>query len=278
MSYSNLNVFPLPVLSTDLFRKLSMNFNLNELFNEISMYYREDKCDWMGGEAQYYCNLCREEGGVVITSSEIKMIKHIQRHHPELNLVVNIGSGNPGGGELQEKLVKNVNSDKETALDANSNRKYNNKPLSQEDIFYPCDDCSDIYMSLREFTNHKLSHKEKKEEEAVQIEAKKKEKPSNLKGSRIVNRHREKRIVQEYQCAICPRTFSVKDGHENFRNHVLSHYYKIFHPHLPSSKPYKCPLCQKPNRDKATLVRHYAFGHQKLYELTEVTPQDLYYI
>ena len=118
------------------------------------MYYREDRCDWTGGDAQYYCNLCEEEGGVVITSSEIKMIKHIQSHHPELNLVVNIGSGNPGGGEIQEKLVKNMNSVGETELDANSNRKYDNIQFSQSDVFYPCDDCSDIYLSLRELTNH----------------------------------------------------------------------------------------------------------------------------
>merc|ERR1712241_912508 len=30
---------------------------------------------------------------------------------------------------------------------------------------------------------------------------------------------------------------------------------------------------QKPNRDKITLIRHYAFGHGKLHELTEVTPE-----
>ena len=49
-----------------------------------------------------------------------------------------------------------------------------------------------------------------------------------------------------------------------FTNHVLSQYYPNLRLYLPSSKPFKCPLCWKPDRDQATQVRHYAFGHQKL--------------
>ena len=47
----------------------------------------------------------------------------------------------------------------------------------------------------------------------------------------------------------------------------------IFHLYLPSSKPFKCPLCQRPNRDEVTLVRLYVLGHQELYEFIEVIPK-----
>merc|ERR1712098_575148 len=34
-------------------------------------------------------------------------------------------------------------------------------------------------------------------------------------------------------------------------------------------------LCDKPNRDRITLVRHYAFTHNKVFEMTDVTSDDL---
>jgi len=211
-----------------------------------------------------------------MASSEIKMIKHIQSEHPDLHLVVNIRPGYPGCEELGEKLVEN--SDKETKLDVNRNSDNNNIPFSQEDSFYPCDDCPDIFLSLRALTKHKLSHKEKGE--AAQIKVKKKKKPSNFK-IRVRSKPRDLRIVPEYKCPICPRVdlnIKGKASHLKFKNHVLSHFYKSFYPHLPSSKPFKCPMCQQVSRDKIDMIRHYAYGHQKIYELTDVTPQDLYFI
>merc|ERR1712203_669704 len=61
----------------------------------------------------------------------------------------------------------------------------------------------------------------------------------------------------------------------NLRNHVLSHYYRIFDPLIPQVKPFPCPECDKPSRDKITMIRHFAFTHGKLFELTEVTPAHL---
>jgi len=237
-------------------------------------YYREDRYS-RGGDANYSCKICEKEDGVEMASSEIKMIKHIQSEHPDLHLVVNIGPGYPGCEELGEKLVEN--SVKETKLDVNRNSDNNNIPFSQEDTFYPCDDCSDIFLSLRALTKHKLSHKERVE--ATQIKVKKK--PSNFK-IRVKNNYRVKRIVPEYKCPICPSVYrnavTDKTSYHNFKNHVLSHFYKTFYPHLPSSKPFKCPMCQQVSRDKIDMIRHYAYGHQKIYDLTDVTPQDLYYI
>ena len=41
----------------------------------------------------------------------------------------------------------------------------------------------------------------------------------------------------------------------NYKNHVLSHYYRNFDEHVPAKKPYNCPVCQKESRDKITLIR-----------------------
>ena len=43
---------------------------------------------------------------IVLSSSEIKMISHIQREHQGLNLFANIGLRNPYSEELWEKLVE----------------------------------------------------------------------------------------------------------------------------------------------------------------------------
>ena len=240
-------------------------------------YYREDSC--RDGDAIYYCKLCEEEGGIVATSTEIKIIRHIQTSHPELHLIVNIDPGDPGSDELREKLVKKGVGETELDVNRNRNSDYKDITISQEDSFFPCDrdDCSDIFLSLAEFRKHKLSHKEK--DEAVQVKVKNKVKRSNFR-VRIQNKKRDKRIVPEYRCPICPKAYqnSQEGKHGTFKNHVLSHFYSVFYPHLPSSKPFKCSVCQLPHRDRITMIRHYAFGHKKFYEFTNVTPEELYYI
>ena len=206
-------------------------------------YYREDSFN-RDGDPNYFCSLCEEEGRVMMTSSEIKMISHIQREHQDLHLVVNNGQGNPGSEGLREKLVEN--------FDVNRDSDNNNITFSQDDTFYPCDheDCSDIFLSSKALRNHKASHKEK--EEAVHIKVKKNEKPSNIK-VKIQNKHRDIRVVSEYKCPICPKVYLNTDNdkrkrsHGSFRNHVLSHFYKSFLPHLPSSRPYNCPICHVPH-------------------------------
>ena len=40
--------------------------------------------------------------------------------------------------------------------------------------------------------------------------------------------------------------------------------------------PFTCPECDKEgSRDRITLTRHYAFAHNKLFEMTDVTPEML---
>ena len=74
---------------------------------------------------------------------------------------------------------------------------------------------------------------------------------------------------------VCPKCSQVCKDHSNLRNHLLSHYYHTFYAVLPGAKPFECPECSKPNRDRITLTRHYAFTHHKFYEMTDVTPEML---
>ena len=45
---------------------------------------------------------------------------------------------------------------------------------------------------------------------------------------------------------------------------------------LPGVSPFTCPECSREgSRDRITLARHYAFAHNKLFEMTDVTPEML---
>jgi len=74
----------------------------------------------------------------------------------------------------------------------------------------------------------------------------------------------------------CPKCGQVCKDYSNLKNHVLSHYYKMFYMVLPQCKPFPCPICGHCNRDRITMVRHYAFTHKKIFEMTDVTVQDLH--
>ena len=73
----------------------------------------------------------------------------------------------------------------------------------------------------------------------------------------------------------CPKCGQVCKDNSNLKNHVLSHYYQVFYDVLPVAKPFPCPICGNCSRDKITMVRHYAFTHKKLFEMTDVTTEDL---
>ena len=73
----------------------------------------------------------------------------------------------------------------------------------------------------------------------------------------------------------CPKCGQVCKDNSNLKNHLLSHYYQDFYRCTPDSKPYPCPSCGKESRDRITMIRHYAFSHNMLYELTDVTPEML---
>ena len=80
-----------------------------------------------------------------------------------------------------------------------------------------------------------------------------------------------KRKIVGQECFKCGQVCS----NANLKNHILSHYYKVFFPILPDRKPYQCPTCHVISRDRITLVRHYAFGHKKFSELTGVTLEKI---
>ena len=70
----------------------------------------------------------------------------------------------------------------------------------------------------------------------------------------------------------CHRCRFCISGHENalgLKNHVLNHFKDQLNKHLPSCAPFLCPECKNPNRDKITILRHYAFGHKKVFDLVD---------
>jgi len=77
---------------------------------------------------------------------------------------------------------------------------------------------------------------------------------------------------KEFHCQKCS---NKTNGYSNARHHFLSHYYAIFKDILPSSAPFACPECNKENRDKITLIRHYAFTHKKFFEMSDVTEETM---
>ena len=74
---------------------------------------------------------------------------------------------------------------------------------------------------------------------------------------------------------LCPKCGQAFKNRPLMKKHLLSHYYQIFFSALPNSKPFTCPICGKLNRDRIVLARHYAFFHKKIFEMTELTPEDL---
>ena len=58
------------------------------------------------------------------------------------------------------------------------------------------------------------------------------------------------------------------------KNHVLDHFKEPLLKLLPKKPPFICPICSKKNRDKITLLRHYAFAHQMVFKLTVANPDD----
>jgi len=73
-----------------------------------------------------------------------------------------------------------------------------------------------------------------------------------------------------FKCNFCDE---VKAGKANIKNHSLNHFKDELYLQLTSGL--SCPLCDAPSRDKITLLRHYAFTHNKVNDLLS-NPDDLY--
>jgi len=83
-----------------------------------------------------------------------------------------------------------------------------------------------------------------------------------------------KRTTSLSKCPKCDKKLKSKTS---MRKHALSHYYPVFFDVLPDSHPFDCPICGKKSRDRATLTSHYAFGHRKVFQLTDLTAEDLHF-
>merc|ERR1719266_1166122 len=146
---------------------------------------------------------------------------------------------------------------------------------------YGCEFCSQRFETKFALSHHERSHltehQRKVEQDPDFIRKKLKLNPD---GTPREKEHKNTKMgsVQEHDNEAGPECFKcgqVCKDNSNLRNHVLSHYYRIFDPLIPQVKPFPCPECEKPSRDKITMIRHFAFTHGKLFELTEVTPAHL---
>ena len=71
------------------------------------------------------------------------------------------------------------------------------------------------------------------------------------------------RQVKRRQCTFCTAKFEEL---QDLRNHTLTHFKKQLLANLPTSEPYKCPTCGESMPDSITILHHYAFTHQMIYE------------
>jgi len=149
---------------------------------------------------------------------------------------------------------------------------------------YGCAFCSNRFdtkyaLSFHERTHLKEKKSPKKEEKKLKpIQTPKKPKVIDDDGTPKVKKNTKMGSVQLHDNVTGPRCFKcdqVCKDNSNYKNHILSHYYREFDKHIPQIKPFECPICSKPSRDKITLIRHYAFTHQKMFELTDITPEQL---
>jgi len=85
------------------------------------------------------------------------------------------------------------------------------------------------------------------------------------------NPKKRKSVGKLHSCIKCGKTLKTMDA---YRSHVLSHY-QIFQEILPNTKPYTCPVCFKSFNRKYQQISHYALGHNKVFELTDLTRETL---
>merc|ERR1719239_1209376 len=146
---------------------------------------------------------------------------------------------------------------------------------------YGCEFCDRRFDTKFALSHHERSHlkeHQKKVEQDPDFVRKKLKLNADGTPREKVHKNTKMGSVQEHSNEAGPECFKcgqVCKDNSNLRNHVLSHYYRIFDPLIPQTKPFPCPECDKPSRDKITMIRHFAFTHGKLFELTEVTPAHL---
>ena len=66
-----------------------------------------------------------------------------------------------------------------------------------------------------------------------------------------------------WQCSFCDENYKNR---KNLTLHTVGHFEPQLMAHLPSEPPLTCPKCQALQRDKITLLRHYALGHRTIFD------------
>ena len=73
----------------------------------------------------------------------------------------------------------------------------------------------------------------------------------------------------------CPECGEASRDNLALENHILTHYSEKLGKLLPAVAPFSCPECKKEHRDKNILLRHFAFGHGMIYQLTCLTHEQM---
>jgi len=88
----------------------------------------------------------------------------------------------------------------------------------------------------------------------------------------LVNNKDQSESLDIFFCPKCDMKFQKR---WEMRIHALTHYNHLFYAVLPDKEPFRCPVCQKTCSQRQALMRHYALGHSKGFQLTDLTPEDL---
>ena len=116
----------------------------------------------------YTCSICEKEKKMfVFEESELRIIKHIQKDHPEKHLVV----------ETTKKTTKLVShSSKENPQEGTPAKKFKlrqssvkikdvskaRREISTDRTFFPCEECPDIFLTRTGLRAHTLTHQKEK--------------------------------------------------------------------------------------------------------------------
>ena len=98
------------------------------------------------GTAGYICQLCG-----TVAPSEIKIIHHLQRRHKQENLKLKIIS--PSSSALNNTKLK-MQLEKDRSDGERMTKKNALTPLTEEDVFFQCDHCEDIFRLRRKLFYH----------------------------------------------------------------------------------------------------------------------------
>ena len=116
----------------------------------------------------YICSICEKEKKMFVSEeSELRIIQHIQKNHAEKHLVV----------ETTKKITKLVShSSKEAPQDGTPVQKFKlrqsnvkikdvseaRRELGTEHIFFPCEECPDIFLTRTGIRTHMLTHQKER--------------------------------------------------------------------------------------------------------------------